>query len=161
MLTDQGAFHGTHAIVTLPLGVLKAKHIVFKPALPATKLNVIEALGVGHLEKLIFQFDEPLWRSNVTKKQNLFYIAPRLGEFPAFFDVGDIAGCPMLAILLAGDQSRQLTDDPASIIQQANEILAKIYPKSYRPPTASYTTNWRLDPFSLGTYSIELILLPV
>jgi hypothetical protein len=44
------------AIVTLPLGVLKAKTVKFTPKLPGAKANAIAKLGMGTLNKVVLQF---------------------------------------------------------------------------------------------------------
>ena len=48
-------------VITLPLALLKADAVEFVPPLPATKLNAIQELGVGHITKLILKFDQPWW----------------------------------------------------------------------------------------------------
>ena len=40
-------------IVTVPLGCLKTGDIAFKPSLPAWKLDAIEKLGFGNLNKVV------------------------------------------------------------------------------------------------------------
>lgn len=47
------AFTARHAIVTFPIGVLKAQHSrLFEPPLPAAKQAAIANLGVGLLDKV-------------------------------------------------------------------------------------------------------------
>ena len=48
-------------IVTVPLGVLKSDVIEFEPALPFEHRGAIAALGMGALDKIWLQFDEPFW----------------------------------------------------------------------------------------------------
>ncbi|WRZ25693.1 FAD-dependent oxidoreductase [Streptomyces sp. NBC_00243] len=48
-------------IATVPIGVLKAGKITFEPALPTRKLEAIEALGSGLLDKLWLQFPSVFW----------------------------------------------------------------------------------------------------
>ena len=48
-------------VVTVPLGVLKAGTIQFTPALPANKQKAIQRLGMGTLDKIYLQFDDPFW----------------------------------------------------------------------------------------------------
>ena len=151
--TDQEIYQGSHVIVTVPLGVLKTKTITFNPPLPEPKAKAIENMGFGNMEKIIFQFDEPFWRPTPQQKQNLYYVSDSLGEFPTFTDLSDTAGCPMMAVLLVGDQSRHLMIDSESLIKQATDILGTMFPKGYRKPTAVHVTNWQKDPFALGSYS--------
>jgi hypothetical protein len=54
------------AVVTVPLGVLKAQAIEFDPPLPDAAQGAIDALGVGELEQLWLRFDEPFWDTEAT-----------------------------------------------------------------------------------------------
>ncbi len=53
---------GSHAVVTVPLGVLKQGTPRFNPALPADRIAAIERLGFGCYEKVALRFDHPFWR---------------------------------------------------------------------------------------------------
>lgn len=47
------------------LGVLKARHeSLFTPQLPARKINAIENIAFGTLEKMFLEFAEPFWPTN-------------------------------------------------------------------------------------------------
>jgi monoamine oxidase len=45
-------------IVTVPLGVLKAKSITFEPALPAKYTTALKQLEPGLLDRCVMKFDE-------------------------------------------------------------------------------------------------------
>ena len=59
------------AIVTLPLGVLKANTVTFVPPLPDRKLRAIDRLGFGCVVK-IFLFFQRQWWSNHVELNALF-----------------------------------------------------------------------------------------
>ncbi len=155
--TSKQIYHGSHVIVTVPLGVLKTKQITFNPPLPSTKTDAIARLGIGNLEKLILIFDEPFWRDDATQKQFFHYITPEQMGFVQFCDLTDTAGCPTLATLFAGDRSRQLVADPATVTKQITDILSTLFPNSYHPPLTTHTTNWQQDPFAWGSYSMPVL----
>lgn len=48
-------------IVTVPLGVLQEQDLEFDPPLPFSTRNAIGALGMGRIETIWLQFDEPFW----------------------------------------------------------------------------------------------------
>src|SRR5580692_675007 len=54
---------GSHAVVTVPLGVLKDGRPQFSPALPPDRLAAIDRLGFGHFEKVVLTFDQAFWRA--------------------------------------------------------------------------------------------------
>ncbi len=52
---------GRWVVVTVPVGVLRAGKIAFEPPLPERKLQAIEALRMGHMQKVILPFREDLF----------------------------------------------------------------------------------------------------
>lgn len=54
-----------HAVVTVPIGVLKAGTLAFDPPLPPVKSQAVEALGSGLLDKLWLEFPYVFWDRNV------------------------------------------------------------------------------------------------
>jgi hypothetical protein len=59
--------HFDAVVVTVPLGWLKRKKHIFQPALPPELVSSIDAISVGHLEKVYVTFPKAFWRS---KNQN-------------------------------------------------------------------------------------------
>ena len=55
---------GSHAIVTVPLGVLKHGGIRFEPPLPTSTQRAVDALGFGRYEKIALCFESPFWRDD-------------------------------------------------------------------------------------------------
>ena len=157
VVTNKGAFQGSHVVVTVPLGVLKAQKIAFDPPLPAWKTSAIEAIGMGVVEKVVLKFEKAFWRSSPQRPRSLFYVSDKTGDFPAFIDATNSAETPILIAFISGDQARQLNHDVASSIEQATEILQTVFPDAYQAPTAVHVTNWAQDPFSLGSYSTPAV----
>lgn len=55
-----------HVIVTIPHGVLKARHrTLFTPLLPDEKVKSIESLGFGTLGKVFLEFEEKFFPADV------------------------------------------------------------------------------------------------
>ncbi|XP_062862700.1 spermine oxidase-like [Trichomycterus rosablanca] len=54
-------FEADHVIVTVSLGVLKRAKTMFKPALPKPKLDAIERLGFGTVDKIFLCFSQRFW----------------------------------------------------------------------------------------------------
>ena len=52
-LAGGGTLRAKRAVVTVPLGVLKASDITFEPLLPEKKANAIKSLGFGVLDKVL------------------------------------------------------------------------------------------------------------
>ena len=60
-LENGTALDAAAAIVTVPLGVLKAGSIRFVPPLPQAKQESITRLGFGNLNKVFLEFKAPFW----------------------------------------------------------------------------------------------------
>lgn len=63
-------FHGSSALVTVSVGVLKKKRIAFKPQLPKKKLDAIDHLQMGNMQKVII----PLTRDIFPKEHRNSWI---------------------------------------------------------------------------------------
>lgn len=153
VVTPAEKLRGSHVIVTVPLGVLKAQTMTFQPTLPTAKLQAINNIGVGTVEKVVLAFDKPFWRKSPDQPRSVFHVSATLGDFPAFIDASSTAGRPILVAFLTGDQAQQLATDPEDMLARATEILHTIFADQYRNPTAAHVTTWGTDEFSLGSYS--------
>lgn len=59
---DGSVYDADHVILTVSLGVLKEKHsTLFEPALPSEKINAIQGLAFGSVDKIYVQFEEKFW----------------------------------------------------------------------------------------------------
>lgn len=140
---------GTHVIVTVPVGVLRAGAITFTPALSDARQSALERLDMGNLEKVVLRFEEQWWSGCME------YVAADLGgAYPEFYDLSELTGQPVLVGLYGGRFARQVqagwTDE--QIVQGALDVLAEIEGRAIPAPVASQVTRWTSDPFSLGSY---------
>lgn len=63
--TTAWSVYARSAVVTLPLGVLKASAAsLFSPALSSTKTTAISSLGMGTLDKIILIYSSAWWPSS-------------------------------------------------------------------------------------------------
>ena len=58
-------FNGSVALVTVSVGVLKARKIAFHPELPERKLEAIKSLQMGNMQKVIITFDEDIFSTKL------------------------------------------------------------------------------------------------
>lgn len=149
-LTSASGEHvGSTVIVTVPLGVLKSGGIAFDPALPSEKLDAIERLDMGNLEKVVLSYDEQWWTGST-----LFIDAEGEGRFPGCADFTEYAGAPTLVCLYGGQFSRDVqsgwTDE--QIIAGARETLLACFGADPEP-AATFVTHWTTDPYAGGSYS--------
>lgn len=142
---------GSHAIVTVPLGVLKADAIAFNPPLPHSKVRAIKRLGFGTFEKVVLQFEFAFWRENSDVPCGLLIQDHPI--LPYWIDLGTDVDKPTLvahATAGAGVAIAQLDDDAAMALACA--LLRSVFTKGYVNPVSMHRSNWSNDPFSRGAY---------
>jgi monoamine oxidase len=149
--TADATFRAEQAIVTVPLGVLKAGTIRFEPALPAPIADLVDRVGMGVFDKVFLQFPERFWEPDV--------YAIRLhgaGGWPwhSWYDVSVVSGTPMLLTFAAGPWGRHVEEmGDAEIAASVLGALRTMYGDAVPDPTGSWITRWGQDPFALGSYS--------
>jgi polyamine oxidase len=150
--TSSGTVEGTHAIVTVPLGVLRAGAITFDPPLSSDRLGALSRLDMGHLEKVVLTYDSAWFRP----RGGGDWISPdEDGAWASVVDLTDAAGGPTLAVICGGAFSRDvrsgLTD--AEVLAEVDTVLTELYGQAPPTPTDHAITRWSTDPLSLGSYS--------
>jgi len=144
-------FEADYAIVTVPLGVLKAGFVTFSPALPDTKQKAINRLGMGALNKVILRFPKVFWEKSA---EVIGYIPKKKGEWVEFFNLYHTTGKPILAGFNAGSYAQTLEDwSDEKIVAAAMQTLRTIYGAKVPDPTHYAITRWGSDPFAHGAYS--------
>lgn len=62
---DGSVYTGDHVICTVSLGVLKYNHyFLFDPILPQKKIDTIDGLDFGTMNKIYLEWEEPFWSEN-------------------------------------------------------------------------------------------------
>ena len=163
--------HGSHVVVTVPLGVLKARSIAFEPRLPKRKRRAIRRVGFGAFEKVAMVFDEPFW-SDATHTHMLFMSDHAELELPLWLDLNEIEGAPGLVAIGGGRCARQLYAlEPEARLALTLERLSEILGRDVPQPAAWRSTDWHGSRFTRGAYStipvgstladLELLAKPV
>ena len=146
--TETNTYAGSHVVVTLPLGVLKAGSVEFSPELPRKKREAIDALGMGNFEKVILSFAAPFSLADDT-----LYRSGTYGEWPYFKDLTPYAGAPTLGAFCAGDFGRGLAEADPDEIAERVLAMAREMAGALPDPTDARVSNWTADPFAMGSYS--------
>ncbi|KAJ8532398.1 hypothetical protein K7X08_012321 [Anisodus acutangulus] len=157
VISGDQLFQADMVLCTVPLGVLKRRSIRFEPELPAKKLEAIDRLGFGLLNKVAMVFPHVFWGEDLDTFGCLNHYSHRRGEFFLFYSYHTVSGGPVLIALVAGDAAQLFEcTDPSTLIHRVMSILKGIYePKGITvpDPIQSICTRWGSDPFSFGSYS--------
>jgi monoamine oxidase len=150
--TAAGAeFRARIAVVTLPLGVLKAGSVTFTPPLPEPVAGAIDRLSMGVYDKVFLRFATKFWEDDayVLRQQG-----PAGVDWHSWYDMSRATGEPVIAALMGGPGARRLEslgDD--EIVAQGLQALRRMYGDAAPEPVAVRITRWGADRFSLGSYS--------
>lgn len=149
--TTAGRFEADFVVVTASLGVLKTGAIDFNPPLPAAKKAAIDDLKMGVLNKVCLKFPHTFWDQNT----NMLLRTPDAeATWPAWFNLINVTGEPILLALNAGPYARALEKKAdAEIIDLAMASLKSMYGADIPAPTDHLITRWEEDPFAYGSYS--------
>jgi monoamine oxidase len=151
--TASDSFTGTHAIVTVPLGVLKARTIDFDPPLPASHLEAIDRVGFGALEKVVLAYERAVWQVDGAATHVTIVDSPR-PEWPVILDLSTWYGVPVVVGMATGDYGRALAAMPeAARVAALHDTICELGGPDTPDPIAFATTCWATDPFLLGCYA--------
>lgn len=150
--TATGAITAAHCLVTVSTGVLRGEAIRFSPGLCAGALAALDALPMGHFNKVMLEFDAPLagfapgdWLSAGRGFQPLQALDFLIHPF-----------APRLVIALAGGAyGRALSCAPAR--DAAQQVLARLRDcvggQAMRRLRTSAVTDWSRNALFGGSYA--------
>ena len=147
--TDGTEVRADRAVVTLPLGVLKASDVTFQPAMPEPMRGVVERLGMGSFLKAALLFPERDWPGGADW-------LGRIGEptFREFVDLEPVAGEPIVVGFATGSEARRLEDvDDETVLSEALTAYRAAVGDRGQQPVRGVVTRWGSDPFARGAYS--------
>ncbi|XP_008787574.1 polyamine oxidase 3-like [Phoenix dactylifera] len=146
-------FFADAAIITVPLGVLKANSIKFEPQLPEWKEEAISNLAVGTENKIVLHFDKVFW-PNV---EFLGVVASTSYGCSYFLNLHKATGHPVLVYMPAG----RLARDIEKMSDEAAAKFAFLQLKGILPdasePIQYLVSHWGTDENSLGSYTYDAV----
>ena len=141
---DGSVFDADHVICTVSLGVLKERYLgLFNPPLPQNKVDAIEGLSIGVVDKIYLEFDKPFWEegwggfSLLWKSEELKSIR----EDTQFSWLEDVFGFytvdfqpNILCGWISGAKARQMEQLPVDDVKRGAMFLLRTFLKSYDIP---------------------------
>lgn len=154
VLTQNGEmFQGSHVVVAVPLGVLKAGPSALNiiPGLPASKQAAIDALTFGNAEKVVVRFSEAFWEG---LSQDFVYLSSIEQEYPLWRDfTNTVYGEPVLVGFTGGEFAHGLLSKSTAQIQaEVSAVLSNVF-GTIPPIEELRVTDWGNQPFTRGSYS--------
>lgn len=150
---DTTVYEGSHAIVTLPLGVLKHRDVEFSPPLEPQRLASIDRLGFGRFEKIALRFQRPFWRDAGITHMSVFP-PDRNGSSVALFGM-DAFGCgpTLVAFVFRSAIERFDQSSPEQAAAWVLELMSAATGAPCPAPDVVAVSSWGADPYTRGAYT--------
>jgi len=151
-LRDGTSVSASHAVVTIPLGVLKAGAIAFEPPLPEPRLSAIDRLGFGQFDKVALRFERPFWTDAGI---NHVIVTPSSSDAPVHGLLGFDSAVqqPILIAFAFGSTHRWVHQELPELVDKALNLIDAVVPGDVPSPTAGLRSDWWRDPFTRGAYT--------
>jgi monoamine oxidase len=149
-------FDAAAAIVTLPLGVLRAGSVRFVPALPARKRGALELLEMGVVAKVGLLFKRAAWRE-VERAAAGRFMRDERGPFSVYWPASPLP-TPLITAWCGGPEARRLcAGGKRAAVDEAVSGFARVAGLDERfvrrGLARAYFHDWLADPYARGAYS--------
>lgn len=145
------------AVVTVPLGLLRAGLPTFDPLPPEDQLRAIGRMGYGAgvLGKIYLRFPDRFWPDEPKWFGRLPDAPDRRGTFNTWVSHHRESGLPILLAFANGAVAARLdrSATEAEVVNVAMESLRKMFGPDIAEPAAVAYPRWLSDPWSRGGYS--------
>ena len=151
--TTAGRISARTAVVTVPVGVLKAEKIAFDPPLPRETLSALDGLAMGALTKIGLRFDGT--RFGVATGTDLW---DQIGERAGFDFECWTFDRDLVVVYCGGDHARALCRlGETAAVEEVTARFGKLVGADARAHLVKGRLfDWVDAPFSLGAYSHAL-----
>jgi monoamine oxidase len=153
--TSKGTINAKHAIVAVPLGVLKTDTISFEPLLPQSHRDAISAIGFNAVNKFLFVWDRTFWDNT----DFLAYTSDRRDLFGWFANVNILnPGANALMTFAFADEARASeSKSDEELTELVMSHLRDMYGPDTPKPSAMSRSRWVTDPNIRGAYSFTSV----
>lgn len=163
---DGSLYTADHVICTVSLGVLKGTHqSLFEPHLPKKKIDAINGLSFGTVNKLYLEFKEPFWSSDF-KGFNLLWnqeelqavrqsTADWIEGISGFYTVDYQPN--VLCGWICGISARHMEKTPKEDVLKNIMIVLRKFLPNVSDPIRFERSTWHTNPNFRGSYSSRSI----
>ncbi|XP_053669994.1 peroxisomal N(1)-acetyl-spermine/spermidine oxidase [Anopheles nili] len=170
-------YEADHVICTLPLGVLKEQgETMFVPALPQYKIESIDSLLFGTVDKIFLEYDRPFLNATISEIMLLWeqreVIEGNDGAessdgpnqedgqwlkenwFKKIYSFSKLSDTLLLGWISGREAEYMETLSHEIVAERCTEILRQFLKDPFVPkPKRCVCTSWRRQPFSRGSYT--------
>ncbi|KAG7299017.1 hypothetical protein JYU34_017492 [Plutella xylostella] len=152
--------YANHVICTIPLGVLKEEAAnIFDPPLPSYKMESLERLLFGTVDKIFLEYERPFLNSDVTEIM-LLWETPSFPEpmedswFKKIYSFAKVTETLLLGWVSGKEAEYMETLAMDEVAATCTKILRKFLKDPCVPePLTCVCTSWKKQPFTKGSYT--------
>lgn len=149
VITNRGTYSGSYIIVTVSLGVLRSGFLTFEPELPYRKIQAMQAIGFGHLEKVILTFDQSFWPENAVR-----FATESYDMVSHFVSMQAYINRPILIGFIPGTAAYAFTQWSFQVQRtQIMKSLRNVFGVTVPEPRDISCTSWCTHPGAYGAFS--------
>lgn len=161
VLCENGdTFYANHVICTIPLGVLK-EHAsnLFEPSLPQYKIESIERLLFGTVDKIFLEYDRPFLNPEITEIMLLWENSQTSGDmsgtwYKKIYSFSKVSDTLLLGWISGKEAEYMETLTMEEVAATCTRILRKFLNDPFVPePQKCVCTSWKKQPFTRGSYT--------
>ncbi|KAK3885959.1 hypothetical protein Pcinc_009862 [Petrolisthes cinctipes] len=149
-----------HVICTIPLGVLKEKgKTMFDPPLPDYKLDSINRLCFGVVDKIYLEYERPFLNPDLSEVLCLWdpidsKVPVSERWFKKIYSFSKVTDTLLLA-WISGEEAKYMETLPFDVVsEKCTEILRQFLNDPFVPkPRRCINTTWWSQPFTRGSYT--------
>ncbi|XP_023717408.1 peroxisomal N(1)-acetyl-spermine/spermidine oxidase isoform X1 [Cryptotermes secundus] len=159
---DGSHYYADHVICTVPLGVLKEKAAtLFSPPLLQYKLDSIDRLLFGTVDKIILEYDRPFLNPDVSEVMLLWEtdveaVADDLSNtwYRKIYSFSKLSETPLLGWISGREAKYMETLSHDQVADTCTDILRKFLSDPFIPkPKLCICTSWHKQPYTRGSYT--------
>ena len=155
--TKKNIYEADKVLLTVSQGVLKNKILSFIPALPSSKTDAINGLGMGLLNKIGLLFEDKTF----SVKDEGWYVSFVTNKKGQVLDVSsfELRTKPKnhTIFFLGGEKAKDLERNPTQNLKNIEKVVLRIFGKETQNRILDKTySTWAQNGFSLGSYSYAI-----
>lgn len=153
-------FYADHVICTIPLGVLKEKaSSLFCPNLPPFKIDAINKLLFGTVDKILLEYDRPFLNPDISEVMLLWEPEDDVKDvkdnwYRKIYSFSKISETLLLGWISGKEAEYMETLTHEEVGDKCTEILRKFLNDPFIPkPKTCICTSWHEQPYTRGSYT--------